>query len=58
MIQTLNSILEALMTISVKGTDTITMSNVLQALQQVINEMAKQDVQSQQQFIPEEEKAE
>ena len=58
MIQTLNSILEALMTISVKGTDTITMSNVLQALQQVINEMAKQDVQSQQQFIPEEKEAE
>ncbi len=58
MTQTLNSILEALMTISVKGTDTITMSNVLQALQQVINEMAKQDVQSQQQFIPEEKEAE
>ena len=55
MIQTLNNILDALMTVSVKGADTITMSNVLQALQQVINEMAKQDMQSQQQFIPEEE---
>lgn len=55
MIQTLNNILEALMTVSVKGADIITMSNVLQALQQVINEMAKQDMQSQQQFIPEEE---
>ena len=47
MIQTMNSILEALMTISVKGNDTITMSNVLQALQQVINEMVKQETQAQ-----------
>lgn len=35
-IQTLRNILEALMTISVRGNDTITMSNCMQALQQVI----------------------
>lgn len=56
-VQMLNSILDALMTISVKGADTITMGNVLQALQQLINaETEKQ--QSQQQFIPEEKEAE
>ena len=49
--QMLQNILEALMTISVKGNDTITMSNVLQALQQVIAEMAKEEAQPQ--FIPE-----
>ena len=49
--QMLQNILEALMTISVKGNDTITMSNILQALQQVIAEMAKEEAQSQ--FIPE-----
>lgn len=37
LIQVLQNILEALMTISVKGTDTITMSNVLQAVQQTID---------------------
>lgn len=36
-IQTLKNILDALMTISVKGADTITMGNVLQAMQQVID---------------------
>ena len=39
MIQTMNSILEALMTISVRGNDAITMSNCMQALQQVIEVM-------------------
>ena len=34
--QMLQNILEALMTINTKGNDTITMSNVLQALQNVI----------------------
>ena len=38
-IQTLNSILEALMTINVKGNDAITMSNCLQALDRVIKEV-------------------
>ena len=38
-IQTLNSILEALMTINVKGNDTITMSNCLQALDRAIKEI-------------------
>ena len=33
----LQNILEALMTINTKGNDTITMSNVLQALQNVID---------------------
>lgn len=36
-IQMLQNILEALMTINTKGNDTITMSNVLQALQNVID---------------------
>ena len=35
-VQMLRNILEALMTINTKGNDTITMSNVLQALQNVI----------------------
>lgn len=34
--QTMQNILQALMTISTKGNDTITMANCLQALQQVI----------------------
>ena len=38
-IQMLQNILEALMTISTKGNDTITMANVLQALQNVITEV-------------------
>ena len=38
-IQTLKNILDALMTISVRGNDTITMSNCMQALQQVIDYM-------------------
>lgn len=38
-IQTLKNILEALMTISVRGNDAITMSNCMQALQQVIEVM-------------------
>lgn len=37
--QMLQNILEALMTISTKGNDTITMANVLQALQNVITEV-------------------
>ena len=54
LIQTLQNILEALMTISVKGADIITMSSVLQALQQLINtEAAKAQEQPQQRFIPE-----
>lgn len=36
-VQMLQNILEALMTINTKGNDTITMSNVLQALQNVID---------------------
>ena len=39
--QMLQNILEALMTISTKGNDTITMANVLQALQNVITEVKK-----------------
>lgn len=44
--QTLQQILEALMTISTKGNDTITMANVLQVLQNVIREIssAQQEV--------------
>lgn len=38
-IETMRNILNALMTINTKGNDTITMSNCLQAMQQVI-EMA------------------
>ena len=34
--QTMQNILQALMTISTKGNDTITMANCMQALQQVI----------------------
>lgn len=50
-VQTLQNILEALMTISVKGADTITMGNVLQALQQVIDSeqyLAQQKAQEEQ----------
>lgn len=36
--QMLKNILDALMTINVRGNDAITMSNCLQALQQVITE--------------------
>lgn len=45
-IQMLQNILEALTTISTKGNDTITMANVLQALQNVIREIssAQQEV--------------
>ena len=45
-IQILQQILEALTTISTKGNDTITMANVLQALQNVIREIssAQQEV--------------
>lgn len=39
-IQILQQILEALTTISTKGNDTITMANVLQALQNVIREIS------------------
>ena len=35
--QTMQNILQALMTISTKGNDTVTMANCMQALQQVIN---------------------
>ena len=59
-IQTLQNILEALMTVSVKGADTITMGNVLQAMQQVIDTeqyLAQQSKdapgQEQSDFIPE-----
>ena len=38
-IKMLQNILEALMTINTRGNDTITMSNVLQALQNVITEV-------------------
>ncbi len=44
-IQMLQNILEALMTINTKGNDTITMSNVLQALQNVIETESKQAIQ-------------
>ena len=37
--QMLQNILEALMTISTKGNDTITMANCLQALQKVITDV-------------------
>lgn len=37
-IEMLRNILEALMTINTKGSDTITMSNCLQALQNVLKE--------------------
>ena len=40
--QMLQQILEALMTINTKGNDTITMSNVLQALQGVIETESRQ----------------
>ena len=46
-VQMLQNILEALMTISTKGNDTITMSNILQALQNVI------DTESNQSAMPE-----
>ena len=58
LIQVLQNILEALMTISVKGTDTITMSNVLQAVQQTIDTQrtvaaqAGQAPESKMDFIP------
>lgn len=42
LIQTLNNVLDALMTVSVKGADTITMGNVLQAMQQIIDDQAQQ----------------
>ena len=42
--QTLQQILEAMMTISTKGNDTITMSNCLQALNRVINEIQDEPV--------------
>ena len=38
--QMLQNILEALMTISTKGNDTITMANCLQALQQTLQSVA------------------
>ena len=44
-VQMLQNILEALMTINTKGNDTITMSNVLQALQNVIEIESKQAIQ-------------
>lgn len=50
LIQTLTNVLDALMTISVKGADTITMGNVLQAMQQVIDDQAHQVRNEQQQF--------
>lgn len=40
-IQTLKNILDALMTVSVRGNDAITLSNCMQALQQVIENMEK-----------------
>ena len=39
-VKMLQNILEALTTISTRGNDTITMGNVLQALQQVIREIS------------------
>ena len=45
-IQMLSNIYEALMTISVKGDDVITLSNCFQALRQVIeSEMAQQQAE-------------
>jgi len=41
--QTLQQILEALMTISTKGNDTITMANVLQALNNTINSIPEEE---------------
>ncbi len=38
-IETMRNILNALMTINTRGNDTITMSNCMQALQQVIEAM-------------------
>lgn len=49
LIQTLNNVLDALMTVSVKGADTITMGNVLQAMQQIIDDQAQQVRNEQQQ---------
>ena len=46
-VQTLQQILEALMTISVKGNDVITLSNCLQTLNRTIgevNELVKQQI--------------
>ena len=51
-IQNLQNILEALATISTRGNDTITMGNVLQALQQVIREISS--MQTKQEEIKEE----
>ncbi len=50
--QNLQNILEALATISTRGNDTITMGNVLQALQQVIREISS--MQMKQEEIKEE----
>ena len=44
-LQTLQSILQAMMTISTRGNDTITMANCLQTLNQVIEDMSKQAVE-------------
>lgn len=41
--QTLQQILEALMTISTKGNDTITMANVLQALNNTITSIPEEE---------------
>lgn len=54
-IQTLNSILEALMTINVKGNDAITMSNCLQTLNKVIQGMRADAVMEAPAAKPEEE---
>ena len=45
-VQMLQNILEALMTISTRGNDTITMSNILQALQNVIDQAAAPEAES------------
>ena len=45
-IQTLNAILDALMTINTKGNDTITMSSCLQTLDQTIKKMQQEEAQA------------
>jgi hypothetical protein len=53
-VQMLQNILEALMTISTKGNDTITMSNILQALQNVIDTESNQPAMPELESITEE----
>ena len=45
-IQTLSAILDALMSINTRGNDTITMSNCLQTLNQVIERLQHEETQN------------